>query len=164
MIRFGDRSRFAIEIARDPDEPSGRLRVVDIYAANRWLTCDDNVAFVPQFNISVHREMSRLLSPDADERYRRPFPELSPVETLRRIDSTEEDTNHYSRHRVLSWGPTTDNVLAFLFVDENTAWLTFSFWRAEHHNPSEMGQVFVAELPWRELVLVMHQALWELRK
>jgi hypothetical protein len=40
------------------------------------------------------------------------------------------------------------------------AHLPFSFWRPDHHVPSELGQVFVAELPEWELVAAIHDAAW----
>src|SRR5262245_43277645 len=41
--RFGDQRRFAIEVG-EFYFPEKRARRVDIWAADRWLTCDDNNA------------------------------------------------------------------------------------------------------------------------
>jgi hypothetical protein len=62
----------------------------------------------------------------------------------------------------MDWGPTTDNVRMHLFREGDTAFLPFSFWRESHHKPAELGRVFVAELPWRELASVLHEAAWHL--
>ncbi len=60
----------------------------------------------------------------------------------------------------MDWGPTADNVSMLLFREEGTAYLPFSFERPDHHVPSELGKVFLAELPVWELARVLHDAGW----
>lgn len=163
---YGLRSRFGFVIGPgDPDRPASGLRDVDIYAAGRWLTCDDCHAFLPHFTDCLMGAVARLLDDDVEERWRRPFPELSPADNHRRLSADGEagDNSEYLRYRfMLNWGPTTDNVSAHLFISDGIASIPFSFWRPEHHDPSELGQVFVAELPVRELTRVLHQAARDL--
>jgi hypothetical protein len=64
----------------------------------------------------------------------------------------------------LDWGPTTDNVQSFLFRRGPDAVITFEFCRESHPRPEEVGQVFVAQLPERELLRVLHQAVCALRR
>lgn len=162
---FGLRSRFGFVIGgSDPARQTSRLRQVDIYAAGRWLTCDDSHAYLPHFADCMMQAVARLLDDDAGERFRRPYPELSPADNHRRLSAEADagDNGAYLRYRFMDWGPTTDNVSAHLFVSDGIASIPFSFWRPDHHDPSELGQVFVAELPERELTRVLHQAAWEL--
>jgi hypothetical protein len=49
-----------------------------------------------------------------------------------------------------------------LFRESGIAFLPFSFWREGHHDPAELGKVFVAELPVWELARVLHEAAWHL--
>lgn len=72
----------------------------------------------------------------------------------------EEDNRQYLSYRFMDWGPTADNVGMLLFREGGTAYLPFAFWRADHHQPAELGQVFVAELPVWELARVLHDAGW----
>lgn len=45
---LGDKLRFAAEVGEQ-----GQLCRVDLWAAGKWLTCDDNTAYVPQFRREV---------------------------------------------------------------------------------------------------------------
>ena len=157
MPVFGNRSRFCIEIASAP--VLQRTRTVDIWAAGHWLTCDDNAVDVPQFTESVRSSLRYLLEPVDPDREGRPFPELTVADNFSRLRSTTDLHRSYS---FLDWGPTTDNTEAVLFRAAETAFVPFAFWRPEHHLPSELGQVFVAELPERELLSVLHHAAWAL--
>jgi hypothetical protein len=49
-----------------------------------------------------------------------------------------------------------------LFQEEGIAYLPFSFVWPDHQDPTELGQVFVAELPEWELAAVLHDAAWAL--
>ena len=157
---FGLRSRFGFVIGGPAHGP----REVDVYAAGRWLTCDDSRAYVPQFRDGLMRTIGGLLEDGVAERFRRPYPELSPEDNHRRLwaDAEAGDNAAYLAYRFMDWGPTTDNVIAHLFLENDTALIPFSFWRPTHHEPSEREQVFLAELPQRELLRVLHGAAWEL--
>lgn len=159
---FGHRARFAIEIGEFHGE-SDNCRRVDVWAADRWLTCDDNTAYVPQFIGSVEGSVRYLISDHPFRRFGRPYPELSPADNHRRLCAVAATDNTESRnYAFMDWGPTADNVCMHLFQEGDTAFLPFSFWREAHHDPTELGQVFVAELPWRELAEVLHDAAWAL--
>jgi uncharacterized protein (TIGR02996 family) len=150
--RFGDRRRFAVEVGEFyfPDRTNRR---VDLWAASRWLTCDDHNVRVGQFRHSVEHTIGWLRSgPDLAL----PFPGLSPEETFGRLYEVDDGL----RERfwgLLRWGPTTDNVSALLFRHRDHLVITFQFWRDTHPNPEERGVIFVAELPESELLEVLEQ-------
>src|SRR5262249_40782209 len=93
----------------------------------------------------------------------RPSPDLSVEENYRRLRADfEADNDEYLAYRFMGWGPTADNVGMLLFREKGIAYLPFSFLRPDHHDPSELGQVFVAELPAGEVACVLHDAAWAL--
>jgi hypothetical protein len=157
--RFGVRERFAVEVgAVVSGDPTTGLREVNLWAAGQELCCDDNAAFVPQFCLSVEATITWLLS-ESDRSL--PYPELSPEENHRRLWAAEYGDR--SQYTFMDWGPTTDNMFALLFRRGPDAILTVEFCRPTHVRPDELGQVFVSELPEREVLRVLHQAVCILR-
>ncbi|MFJ9647650.1 hypothetical protein [Streptomyces sp. NPDC101206] len=154
-VVLGKKFRFAAEVGE-----SGPLCRVDLWAAGKWLTCDDNMAYVPQFRRDVLDAAARLRSGDG---FPLPFAGLSAEATHRRLmqdaGDDESDGDHllHGRFRALLWGPTTDNVTACLFREGDRLVLTFEFWREEHllSHPEDAGAVFVAELPAEEFVGIL---------
>ncbi|MBM9507925.1 hypothetical protein [Actinacidiphila acididurans] len=156
-VLLGDKQRFAAEVG----EWDQALCRVDLWAAGKWLTCDDNMAFGPQFRRDVRDTAAWLRSGQASAP---PFPGLSPQATHRRLmlragtdDETEAEFEFRSRFRVLDWGPTTDNVTAHLFRDGDHLAITLQFWRDAHlaKHPEDAGEVFLATLPTREFVATL---------
>lgn len=156
-VLLGDENRFAAEVG----EWEHSLRRVDLWAAGQWLTCDDNMAFVGQFRSYVVDTVVWLRSGACSAL---PFDGLSPEATHRRLmhragadNETEEEYRFRSQFRVLSWGPTTDNVTVHLFRDAARLVLTLQFWREEHlvRHPDHAGKVFVAEVPAEEFVGIL---------
>ena len=149
----GDKLRFAAEIG-DFWEGQQQLRRVDLWAAGRWWTCDDNIAYLPQFCMSV-QDSIRWLRSGCD--LTQPFPHADAAEAHRRllaIDDGSREQFWFPR-----WGPTTDNVTAHVFRVGDRLAIPFEFWRPAHPQPEELGKVFVAELPEVELVSVLEQML-----
>lgn len=155
---FGDRSRFAVEVGEFVGESDAHRRV-DVWAAGVLLTCDDNHVYVPHFAGCLQHAVSRVLDDPTYRRLRRPDPETCIADNFRRLRA-EEDNSEFWSYRFMHWGPTADNVMMLLFREDGVAYLPFAFWRPDHHDPSELGQVFVAELPERELAMVLHDAAW----
>ena len=58
-----------------------------------------------------------------------------------------------------NWGPTTDNILGYLFREGENFTMTFEFWRQEHPVVEERKVVFLAEFPMQELVGVLEDML-----
>lgn len=159
---FGVREQFQIVIGAFSGAGDA-FCTVDVWAAGYWLTCDDNTAYVPHFAGRLQHSVTSLLH-DASA-YRcvgRPYPELSPADNYRKLCADENDDGLAYHFRFMDWGPTADNVRMLIFREGDTAILPFEFHRPDHHNPREQGQVFVAELPWRELAEVLHRAAWHL--
>ncbi|MFJ6510436.1 hypothetical protein ACIQMO_09360 [Streptomyces sp. NPDC091406] len=154
-VVLGDKSRFAAEVG----EP-GPLCRVDIWAAGKWLSCDDNMAYVPQFRRDVLNAIDWLRSGEACSL---PFTGLSAEATHRRFrqraadDESEADYQLRSRFRVLLWGPTTDNVMAYLFRNKDDLVITLEFWREEHllSHPEDAGAVFRVEIPAEEFTAIL---------
>ena len=150
---FGDKQRFAAEVGEFSDG-STQLRRVDLWAAGRWWTCDDNTAFVPQFCLSVQDSVNWLRS---GSDLTQPFPEVNAAEAHRRLLAVDDGSREQFWFPL--WGPTTDNVTAHVFRAGNLLVIPFEFWRPRHPRPEELGQVFVTELPESELLGVLEQML-----
>jgi hypothetical protein len=150
---FGDKQRFAAEVGeflRDSDQ----MRRVDLWAAGRWLTCDDNTVFIPQFCMSVSDTLNWLRS-GCDLSL--PYPGVSPVQTHRRLlvlDDGSREQFWFPR-----WGPTTDNVVGHVVREGEWLMITLEFWRETHQPSHERRQAFVAEIPESEFVGVLEQML-----
>ncbi|MER6316596.1 hypothetical protein ABT237_22935 [Streptomyces sp. NPDC001581] len=155
-VALGDKLRFAAEVSG-----AGQLRQVDLWAAGRWLTCDDNVAYVPQFRRDVQDTAAWLRSGKGSPL---PFAGVSAEATHRRLmhragddDEPEADYRLRNRFRFLLWGPTTDNVTACLFREADRLVITLEFWRKEYliDHPQDAGAVFVAEIPAEEFIGIL---------
>jgi hypothetical protein len=165
---FGEEAKFAMCVKGQPSEPP-HSRIIDVYAAGRWLTCDDNSVYVPHFAGMLESEVGRLLLTDTRGYQPRPYPQLSIAENYQRLsaanmanDGDETDYRRYWHAMFMNWGPTADNVGALLFREADTAYIPFIFWRQGHHDPSELGHVFVAEVSVWELASILHQVAWKL--
>ena len=154
---YGHESRFSIIVGKVLSQ-HGQSRRVDVYAADRWLTCADNNVQSPFFAGRLQDAIRRLLADPKSSRGR-PFPELSVEDNYRRLRAENEHDGFLS-YRFMDWGPTADNVVMLLFREVGTAYLPFSLCWPDGQDPSELGLVFVAELPEWELASVMHDAAW----
>ncbi len=158
---FGRRNEFAIEIGALVDG-SDTLRKVDVWAGNRWLTCDDNAAYLSQFVHSVWRELNKLMERPRKVWGTRPFPHCTYAENHRLLldipEEIERDDSRRFEYFFMDWGPTTDNLAMFLFREDGIANITFEFWRENHHNPEEKGVVFVVSMPENELKELLLEA------
>ncbi|MEU4155484.1 hypothetical protein [Actinoplanes sp. NPDC026670] len=142
---IGDRDRFAVEIG---ELVSPQLRVVDLWAAGRRLTVDDNTAYVPSFCHSFRMAARRF--PVA------PFPGCSPEETFRLLD--EDRGGFRSGYRFFEWTEIVDNVSGYRYLDGDLV-LVFTFWRATHPVPDEVGRVLVARVSPVEFTSIVETAV-----
>ena len=127
---YGELTRFAITVAEVLSDNGGSRRV-DVWAADRWLTCDDNSVYVPHFAGSLQHAVGSLLSDPRHSRGR-PYPELSVADNYRRLRAdAKTDNTEYLAYRFMDWGATADNVSMLLFREGGTAYLPFSFWEGE---------------------------------
>jgi len=148
---FGNKQRFAVEVGEFRKQ-TATLRRVDIWAANRWWTCDDNLVYIPQFRTDVRDTLSWLRSATD---LSLPFPGLSPAETHRRLLAA--DDGQREQFWFPMWGPTTDNITAHLFRLGESVIIPFEFWRPAHPFPDELGKIFVSELPEAEFLRVLEE-------
>lgn len=149
--RFGDRARFCVEIG---EVTPHSLRVVDLWAGGRWLTVDDNTAYLPSF--------IQFLRSTADRVRRRevsacPYPEHSPEEIFRLLYADDE-TDFREQFWLMHWGETVDNVTSYVYLDGDELVIVFSFWRASHPFPEDLGKIFVARIPQDEFASVLEQS------
>ncbi|NRQ33583.1 hypothetical protein HII36_17255 [Nonomuraea sp. NN258] len=152
---LGDKRRFAVEVG--PWDGSA-MRRVDLWIADQWVTCEDNMVFVPQFRHCVARTV-------AAEGQAPPFAGLSPAAVHRRllagIGDGEQECERFGFFHRWGWGPTTDNVTSFLWRDGGHLVITLEFWREGHllTHPEHAGTVFVAELPVAEFVGILEETV-----
>jgi hypothetical protein len=150
MRHFGDRNTFALEVGEAL--PPSRLRVVDLWAAGKWLTTDDNVVYLPSFCHRMRSTAARVRQRDIPPC---PFPELSPQEIFRQLEADE--TGFREQHWFMQWGETVDNVSSYAYLDSHLV-IMFAFWRASHPYPEDSGKVFVARIPPEEFVATLLSA------
>ena len=151
-LLLGSKQRFALELG----EERGGSRRVDAWAADQWLTCDDNMAYIPQLRRILGDDLAKVASV-RDSPF--PFPELLPVAAHRRLLADENGLRE--RWWYLMWGETTDNVLAHLLPYSDRLVLTVEFWRGEHLHlhPEHAGVVFAAEIAADELLGILQEAI-----
>ncbi|WP_460362113.1 hypothetical protein [Actinocorallia lasiicapitis] len=91
---------------------------VDLWVADQRLTCDDNMALAKQFR---HYVASTAVWVRSGEVPTRPFAGLSPGAIHRRLHAGimdgEQEYEQFGFFHRWGWGPTTDNVTAFLWRD-----------------------------------------------
>ncbi|MEU5563485.1 hypothetical protein [Micromonospora musae] len=147
--RFGDRDTFAVEIG---EVVPHQLRVVDLWAAGKWLTTDDNWAFLPFFIGAVRSTAAQLRRRNVQPC---PFPGRTPEEIFRLLHADE--TEFREQFWFMQWGETVDNVSTYAYLEEDLV-IVFAFWRADHSFPEDLGKVFVARIPPDEFVTTLEGA------
>ena len=131
---------------------SPALRVVDLWAAYKWLTTDDNVAYVPSFSWYMRSDADRVRRRDVRPC---PFPGRAPEEIFRLLHADE--TGFREQFWFMQWSETLDNVSAYAYLDDDLV-IVFQFWRASHPLPEDLGEVFVATIPPDEFAAIVKEA------
>jgi hypothetical protein len=152
-VLLGDKHRFAVQVG----DYAGELRRVDMWAADQYLTCDDNTAYVPHFRHAVRDTAVWVRNGHSSPL---PFAALSPATAHRRLRAAREydDDVLWNQFRIFDcWGPTTDNFSAFLFRDGDQLVITVQFWREEHllKHPEHVGTVFAVEIQAAEFAGIL---------
>jgi hypothetical protein len=132
---------------------SPELRVVDIWAAGKHLTTDDNVAFVP-FLARAMRSTAALVR--RNDVAQCPFPGRSPEEIFRVLDA--DKTSFRERFWFIQWGEIIDNVARYAYRDVDDLVFAFAFWRPRHAVADDLGRVFVARLEPGEFATAVEDA------
>lgn len=128
------------------------LRVVDLWAAGKWLTTDDNTAYVPSLYQCMRSTAAQVRQREIQPC---PFPERSPEEIFWQLEADE--TEFRERYWFMGWGEIVDNVSRYAYLDDDLV-IVFAFWRAEHPFPEDLGKVFVARIPPDEFAATLQEA------
>ncbi|QLQ40134.1 hypothetical protein [Micromonospora robiginosa] len=147
--RFGDRATFAVEVG---EVRSPQLRVVDLWAAGKRLTTDDNWAFLPFFIRAMRSSAAQVRRRDVEPC---PFPGRAPEEVFRLLHA--DDTEFRERFWFMQWGETVDNASTYAYLDDDLV-IAFVFWREDHPFPEDLGTVFVTRIPLEEFVATVEEA------
>ena len=147
--QFGDRARFSVEVG---DATSPALRVVDLWAAGKWLTTDDNTAYVPSFTHYLRLEADRVRRGDVPPC---PFPDRTPQDTFRLLRA--DRSGFAQQFWFMRWSEIVDNVSTFACLDDELV-IMFEFWRATHPAPDELGQTFVTRIRPEEFTSIADAA------
>jgi hypothetical protein len=150
---FGDRSTFAIEIGpNDPTSPS--MRTVDVWIDGRSMCCYDNTAYVPQIQQSIRLEVARVRAGCIS-----PLSNIASDSIQAHKELRSDQTNLPEEFQFMHWGPTTDNLISFLFKRENHLIITSEFWRSTHRPANEIGLITETRLLQGDLVNTLAQAI-----
>lgn len=147
--RFGGLATFAVEIGEI--EPY-QLRVVDLWAAGKRLTTDDNYAFLPFFINAMRSSAAQVRRRDVRPC---PFPDRTPEEIFRLLHA--DDTEFREQFWFMQWGEIVDNVSKYAYLDDDLV-IVFAFWRRTHPFPDDLGKVFVARIPPDKFVATVEEA------
>lgn len=132
---------------------------MDLWAADQWLTCDDNMVFVEQFRRSVEETAVSVRSGRIPPL---PVAGLSAVATHRRFGTATDDDpicQLREQFRFLCWGPTTDNLQTFAFRDGDDLVITLQFWREGHllDHPEHVGRIFEVTIEPAEFAGILEE-------
>ncbi|MDI6098747.1 hypothetical protein QLQ12_09055 [Actinoplanes sp. NEAU-A12] len=125
-----------------------------MWAGGTWLTTFDNTAFVLSF--------TRYMRSDAEQVRRRdirpsPFPEHSPKEVCQLLYAESAESDFPWQFRLMDWGPTTDDVTCFAYLNGDELVLTL-VQRVDNQLPDDPLKVIVAKMLAEEFVAVLTEA------
>ncbi len=128
------------------------LRALDLWAAGKWLTCDDNMAHVPSLTWYMRKDADRVR-----RRHVRPcpVPGRSPEEVFRLLQADRAEFRE--KFWFMRWSETVDNVSTYAYLDGDLV-IAFGFWRPTHPFPEDLGEVFVARVSPDEFVTLVEEA------
>jgi hypothetical protein len=139
--QFGGRATFAVEVG---GTATPGLRVVDLWAAGRRLTVDDNAAHAPSLSYYMRMDAQRVRRHEIPAC---PFPGREPGEIFRLLHADE--TEMRQRFWFMRWSEILDNVSTYAYLDDDLV-IVFEFWGE--------AQVFAARIPSEKFVAVIDDA------
>ncbi|GAA0552924.1 hypothetical protein GCM10010172_39300 [Paractinoplanes ferrugineus] len=128
------------------------LRVVDLWAAGKWLTTDDNTAYTPSLSHYMRLEADRVRRGDVPSC---PFPGRPPAEIFQLLRADE--TEFAQQFWFMRWSEIVDNVSAFAYLDDDLV-IMFGFWRTNHRFTDDLGTGFVTRIPPAEFASIANAA------
>lgn len=161
-LLFGSPNKLGFEISRLENQP---LIQVDIWLNGQLITCDDNTAYLGTFKGNLRHDLERITD---FSQFTHLFGDKTPEEIHQFIESTrdEHSSNYdlfddliYPSHQFMDWTEITDNVTAFLVDWESYLNITWSFWRADHHQPKEINVINAICLAKSDVFPVMEAVL-----
>ncbi|MET8123460.1 hypothetical protein [Micromonospora sp. NPDC005189] len=135
---FGDRATFAVEVGEIQALP---LCTIDLWVAGKRLTIDDNSAFVPSLSHAMRSSAAQVRRRDVRPC---PFPGRAPEEIFRLLHADETELRE--QFWFLRWGEIVDNVSTYAYLDQHELVIVFSFWRASHPSPEDLGKIFAVRI------------------
>ena len=140
---------FVIEVG---EVQSSQLCVVDVWAAGKRLTIDDNIAYVPSLSYYMRQDANRVHRREIPAH---PFPGRAPGEVVRLLDADE--TVNREQLWFMRWSEILDSVSIFAYLDGDLV-VAFRFWRATHPVPEDLGNVFAVRIPLDHFVATVEHA------
>lgn len=166
---IGNKDIYGFDLGKNE---SKSLKVVDIIIGNRYVSCDDNTVYLPQFINDVKSTLKSLQHIDYttyDKYYKnKTIEEIHQFISSNWEEGSEsfdiEDGQIYSLHRFMDWGPTTDNITSLLFLYKNELILTYQFWREGHDVKEEINRVNYIKVNKLNLIEILENLVHELEK
>ncbi|MEU4621855.1 hypothetical protein AB0G04_18015 [Actinoplanes sp. NPDC023801] len=137
-----------------PALATGDLRTVDLWAGGTWLTTSDNTAYVPSFTLYMRREAEQVRRRDIKLS---PFPGHSPEEVCRLLYAEMGESDFPWQFRLMDWGPTTDDVTCFAYLNGDELVLTLVR-QEDKPSPEDQAKVVVAKILADEFVAVLTES------
>lgn len=131
---------------------SAGLRVVDLWAAGRLLTVDDNTAYLASLCHHMRSEADRVRGGALPPR---PWPGLAPHEVFARLEA--DQTELREQHWIMRWSEITDGVSVYAWLEDELV-IAFAYWRPTHPEPEDLGKVFVARLSSEQFANTVQRA------
>ena len=132
LRQFGDRATFCVELG-EITPPS--MRVVDLWAGGKWLTTDDNTAYLPSLIHYMRQELEEVRGGDIKAC---PFPDRTPEEIFHLLQADE--TEFRQQFWFLQWTEIVDNVSRYAWRDGEDLVIVFQFWRTTHIFPESWAR------------------------
>ncbi len=161
-LQFGSSKKLGFEIQHLENQQYVR---VDIWLGGQLITCDDNTAYLGTFKVDLRHDLKRISD---FSQFTHLFDDKTPKEVHQFIYSTrdEHSVNHnifddsvYPAHQFMGWDAITDNVTAFLVDWDSCLNVTWSFWRADHHEPENINVINAISLSKHEVFNVIEDVL-----
>lgn len=169
---IGQKEIFAFDIPAMSD-PEAQLRECNIFIAGKSVCCDDNMIYTIGFIAALQRELQRLMRTynflkhemlfygkgieETHALLRQHYTYGAAIFDYAELDKDKDIVDSIDDLEFMCWGPTTDNVVAFLLPVFGRIYLSYDFWRETHQPVSEIGRVYAVEVtPYYLMKTIRH--------
>lgn len=176
---IGQKEIFGFELPEMLDS-AARLRECNIFIGGRSICCDDNMIYTIAFITSLQHELQRLIKTynflkhemlfygkgieEMHALLRQHYTYGAAIFDYAELDKDKDIVDSIDDLEFMRWGPTTDNVVAFLLPVFGRIYLSYDFWRETHQPVSEIGRVYVVEVTPYYLMKTIEEAIALLQK